>query len=149
MRIGWGLGSLPGSALSVTANVLLLRFMTDTLGMAAALAGSLFAVAKLWDAVVDPFIGRLTDRIRTPWGHRLPWILAGGLLSALVLVAAFAAPLADGTGLIVYMMAMIPPTRKQHVAGSRSSSQVAPRRWFSRMVGRIRSAPSVPAVTPA
>lgn len=107
MRIGWGLGSLPGSALSVTANVLLLRFMTDTLGMAAALAGSLFAVAKLWDAVVDPFIGRLTDRIRTPWGHRLPWILAGGLLSALVLVAAFAAPLADGTGLIVYMMAMM------------------------------------------
>ncbi len=103
MRIGWGLGSLPGSALSVTANVLLLRFMTDTLGIGAALAGSLFAVAKLWDAVIDPFVGRLTDRVRTPWGHRLPWILSGGLLSALVLVAAFAVPLVNGTGLIVYM----------------------------------------------
>ncbi len=107
VRIGWGLGSLPGSALSVTANVLLLRFMTDTLGIAAALAGSLFAVAKLWDAVVDPFIGRLSDRIRTPWGHRLPWILTGGLLSSLVLVAAFAAPVAGRTGLLVYMMIML------------------------------------------
>ncbi len=107
VRIGWGLGSLPGSALSVTANVLLLRFMTDTLGIAAAFAGSLFAVAKLWDAVVDPFIGRLSDRIRTPWGHRLPWILAGGILSSLVLVAAFAAPVAGRTGLLVYMMIMM------------------------------------------
>ena len=81
--------------------------MTDTLGIAAALAGSLFAVAKLWDAIVDPFIGRLSDRIRTPWGHRLPWILVGGLLSALVLVAAFAAPLPNGNGLLVYMMAVM------------------------------------------
>jgi glycoside/pentoside/hexuronide:cation symporter, GPH family len=107
LRIGWGLGSLPGSALSVTANVLLLRFMTDTLGIAAALAGSLFAGAKLWDAVIDPFIGRLSDRVQTPWGQRLPWILAGGLLSAAVLVAAFAAPFAGGTPLIVYMAIML------------------------------------------
>ncbi len=107
VRIGWGLGSLPGSALSITANVLLLRFMTDTLGIAAALAGSLFAGAKLWDAVIDPFIGRLSDRLRTPWGHRLPWILTGGLLSSVVLVASFAAPFAAGAPLVVYMGIML------------------------------------------
>ncbi len=103
LRIGWGLGSLPGSALSVTANVLLLRFMTDTLGMAAALASSVFALAKVWDAVNDPMIGAFSDRFDTRWGRRLPWILVGGLLSAVVVVAAFAAPLPAGNGLVVYM----------------------------------------------
>jgi GPH family glycoside/pentoside/hexuronide:cation symporter len=103
LRIGWGLGSLPGSALSVTANVLLMRFMTDTLGISAALGSSVFAFAKLWDAVNDPLVGAFSDRVSTPWGRRLPWILLGGLLSALVVVAAFAVPIQAGAGLIVYM----------------------------------------------
>ncbi len=103
LRLGWGLGSLPGSALNVMANVLMLRFMTDTLGIAAALAASLFAAAKLWDAVNDPIIGALSDRLNTRWGRRLPWIFAGGTLSAVVVIAGFWAPLPAGTGLIVYM----------------------------------------------
>jgi GPH family glycoside/pentoside/hexuronide:cation symporter len=106
-RIGWGLGSLPGSALAVTANVLLMRFMTDTLGIGAAVAGSLFATAKLWDAFVDPLIGTASDRLRTPWGQRLPWILVGGVLAALVMVAAFWAPIAAGPGLLAYMAVML------------------------------------------
>jgi glycoside/pentoside/hexuronide:cation symporter, GPH family len=103
LRIGWGLGSLPGSALSVTANVLLMRFMTDTLGISAALGSSVFAFAKLWDAVNDPLIGAFSDRVSTPWGRRLPWILAGGLLSAVVVVASFSVPIQSGPGLVVYM----------------------------------------------
>lgn len=104
LRIGWGLGSLPGSALSVTANVLLLRFMTDTLGLSAALAASIFAGAKIWDAINDPIIGALSDRVRTPWGRRLPWILAGGLGSAAIVMLAFAVSLPKGPALIVYMI---------------------------------------------
>lgn len=107
LRIGWGLGSLPGSALSVTANVLLLRFMTDTLGIGAAVASTIFAAAKFWDAVNDPMVGAFSDRVATPWGRRLPWILAGGLLSALVVVAAFAVPVESGSALVVYMAVMM------------------------------------------
>lgn len=106
LRLGWGLASLPASALSVTANVLLLRFMTDTLGIGAAVASSLFSIAKLWDAVNDPMIGALSDRVSTRWGRRLPWMLGGGLLSAVVVAAAFAAPL-QGSALVVYMAVMM------------------------------------------
>jgi glycoside/pentoside/hexuronide:cation symporter, GPH family len=103
LRVGWGLGSLPGSALSVTANVLLMRFMTDTLGISAALGSSVFAFAKLWDAINDPLVGAFSDRVATPWGRRLPWILAGGLLSAVVVVASFSVPIQSGPGLVIYM----------------------------------------------
>lgn len=106
-RIGWGLGSLPGSALAVTANVLLMRFMTDTLGIAAALAGTLFATAKLWDAFVDPLIGTASDRLSTPWGRRLPWIFVGGVLAAVAMVAGFWAPIVQGPGLLVYMTVVL------------------------------------------
>jgi GPH family glycoside/pentoside/hexuronide:cation symporter len=107
LRVGWGLGSLPGSALAVTANVLLLRFMTDTLGIGAAIASTIFAVAKVWDAFNDPMVGAFTDRVATPWGRRLPWILTGGLLSALVVVAAFSPPFESGSTLVVYMAVMM------------------------------------------
>jgi glycoside/pentoside/hexuronide:cation symporter, GPH family len=103
LRLGWGLGSLAGTALSLTANVLLLRFMTDTLGIGAALAGSVFAAAKFWDAINDPLIGTASDRLQTPWGRRLPWILAGGVLSALVILAAFQPPALQGAALVAYM----------------------------------------------
>lgn len=103
LRVGWGLGSLPGSALNVMANVLMLRFMTDTLGIAAAVASSLFAAAKVWDAVNDPIIGVLSDRFDTRWGRRLPWILAGGVLSAFVVVGGFWVPVPEGNSMLVFM----------------------------------------------
>lgn len=103
LRIGWGLGSMSGSALSLTANTLLMRFMTDTLGISAALGSSVFAVAKLWDAFNDPLVGALSDRVNTPWGRRLPWILVGGLASAAVVVASFAVPIQSGPALVAYM----------------------------------------------
>lgn len=80
-----------------------MRFMTDTLGISAALGSSVFAFAKLWDAVNDPLIGAFSDRVSTPWGRRLPWILAGGLLSAVVVVASFSVPIQSGPGLVIYM----------------------------------------------
>lgn len=103
LRVGWGLGSLPGSALNVMANVLMLRFMTDTLGIAAAVASSLFAAAKVWDAVNDPIIGALSDCFDTRWGRRLPWILSGGILSAFVVVLGFWAPVPTGNPMLVFM----------------------------------------------
>ncbi len=41
------------------------------------LAGTAFLVSKIWDAVTDPFEGVLTDRTRTRFGRRRPYLLAG------------------------------------------------------------------------
>jgi len=105
IKLGWGLGSLPLTVLNMAISVLLLRFMTDSLGVAASVAATIFAVAKVWDAFSDPLMGILSDRIRTPWGQRLPWLLGGGLLSALVIIYLFAAPSLSMTALIIYLLA--------------------------------------------
>lgn len=104
IRLGWGLGSMPMSALSITANVLVLRFMTDTLGIAAATAALAMSIAKIWDAVNDPLMGTISDRVHTRWGQRLPWMVVGGLLTPIVVVGIFAAPTQSPAITVIYMV---------------------------------------------
>jgi GPH family glycoside/pentoside/hexuronide:cation symporter len=55
----------------------LLKYSTDVLGVAPAAMGAIFMVSRLWDAVSDPLAGYLSDRTRSRWGRRRPWLLLG------------------------------------------------------------------------
>jgi Na+/melibiose symporter-like transporter len=52
----------------------------------------IFLFARLWDAVIDPAIGTLSDNTRSQWGRRRPWIVAGALIFALGAVPVFLPP---------------------------------------------------------
>jgi sugar (glycoside-pentoside-hexuronide) transporter len=90
--IGWGVGSFTSSALVGAVGLLHLRFMTDSLGLAIGLAGMLIVVSKIYDAMLDPVMGVVSDRTRTPWGRHRPYLFGGGLLAALSLVLLFNVP---------------------------------------------------------
>lgn len=89
LAMGWGVGTLGISVMFNTSNFLLLRYMTDFLGIAAASAGLILLLAKLYDAVTDPLMGVISDRTRSPWGRRRPWLLLGGLVCALAFTGLF------------------------------------------------------------
>jgi glycoside/pentoside/hexuronide:cation symporter, GPH family len=59
---GWGVGSLGSSLMFSATGVLLLRYLVDYVGIAAAVAGLLISLAKIYDAIADPFIGVVSDR---------------------------------------------------------------------------------------
>ena len=46
-----------------------LAFYTDTFGITAAAAGTLFLVVRVWDAVFDPMMGVVADRTNTQLGQ--------------------------------------------------------------------------------
>jgi GPH family glycoside/pentoside/hexuronide:cation symporter len=78
-KLAYGVGDL-GTA--ITANLIaffLLPFFTDVAGISPAWAGSILLVGKGWDAINDPIIGVLTDKTRTRWGRRRPWLLFGAI----------------------------------------------------------------------
>jgi GPH family glycoside/pentoside/hexuronide:cation symporter len=89
---GWALGSFATSVLVNTAGLLNMRFMTDELGLSAALAGSLLALSKIYDGITDPLMGAISDRTRSRWGRRRPYLLAGALLCGLAMFATFNVP---------------------------------------------------------
>ncbi len=76
-KLAFGAGDM-GPAM--TANILvfyLLPFFTNVAGLPANLAGSILLWGKISDAINDPLIGIASDRTRTRWGRRLPWMLFG------------------------------------------------------------------------
>jgi len=78
-KLAYGSGDL-GPA--ITANILvfyLLRFFTNVVGLPAGMAGLILAISKVSDAVNDPVAGILSDRTRTRWGRRIPWMLFGAI----------------------------------------------------------------------
>ena len=82
-RLLYSAGSL-GVALSYQAFSAYIQFLyIDTLGVRAAWIGLVWAVYGLWNAVNDPLVGYWSDRTRTRWGRRVPW-MAGSLLPLLI-----------------------------------------------------------------
>lgn len=54
-------------------------------GVSAATLGLILMVQKMWDAIVDPFIGNLSDNTRTRWGRRRPWIVVFAITTAILI----------------------------------------------------------------
>ncbi len=83
LKLGWAMGSVGTSTMLYLVNVFLLYYLTNYLGIAAATAGVMLFLTRVYDIVVDPFIGSWSDRTRSPWGRRHPWMLGGAVLAAL------------------------------------------------------------------
>lgn len=73
-------GDIFGGGGQSVLSVLYLIFLTNVLRIEPALAGLAILVSKVWDAVIDPLLGVITDNTRTRMGRRRPYILAGGIL---------------------------------------------------------------------
>ncbi|MEQ1803519.1 MAG: MFS transporter [Gammaproteobacteria bacterium] len=97
---GWGIGSLGASTLHNGISFLALFYLSTVLGMDPALAGTLILAAKLYDIALDPLMGWISDRTRSRWGRRRPWLLAGAVVSAVGFVLLFNPAAPSGPGLV-------------------------------------------------
>ena len=88
-KAGWGFGSIGTQVVTFSQSLFLLYFFTVLLGLQPALAGLLIFSGKIFDAVLSPFVGRMSDGTRSRWGRRRPFLLAGAIISALGIAALF------------------------------------------------------------
>lgn len=74
-KVGYLLGDFGNDFSFILVSTFLMVFYTDVFGISAAAVGTLFLVARFWDAITDVIWGRFIDsRKSTPGGKFKPWI---------------------------------------------------------------------------
>lgn len=68
------------------------KFYTDIVGVNVVLMGYILLSVRIFDAITDPAIGYISDRIKTPFGRRRPFIAGGALFVSLSMYFLFNPP---------------------------------------------------------
>lgn len=100
--IAYGLGAIGKDMVYALSASYVMYYYQDIMGLSAAFVGFILMIARIFDAINDPFMGVLVAKTNTKYGRFRPWIISGTVLNAFVLYALFAAPQLEGKSLMVY-----------------------------------------------
>jgi len=89
----WGLGSFGSIAYLNIVTALILIYLTTILKIDIAVAGIIVSFGRIIDAFCDPIMGWITDRTKTRWGRRRPYLLLGAVVCGLALPLLYSAHL--------------------------------------------------------
>jgi len=91
-KIYYGLPSFAGAALAIPIAIHLTIFYSDTVLVPLGVIALVKALARSLDAITDPLMGWASDRTRSRWGRRRPWIAVGAPLAAVAFYLMFTPP---------------------------------------------------------
>lgn len=83
------------------------KFYTDVIGVHVSAMGFILLIVRLFDAVTDPAIGLISDRLRTPFGRRRPLIALGAMLTGVAIILLFNPPDMNADTATVWFMVLI------------------------------------------
>ena len=88
----YGFGSIAETLHSKVFSIFLIFYYQQIIGVSGTLAGLAMLISTIFDAVDDPIVGALSDRTRTRWGRRHPFIILAAVPVALTFFALFNPP---------------------------------------------------------
>jgi GPH family glycoside/pentoside/hexuronide:cation symporter len=137
-------------------------FYNDKIGLSLAAIGLGNVFFAVWDAFNDPIAGYLSDRTRTRWGRRRPWLLASVVVFAAASILFFSPPaiLGDGVAMVLYFTVFLMLTETANTITSVNYHSLLPElfreqdkrnransiRQALQLVGMIISVSLVPAI---
>ncbi len=95
-KVGYGSGDVAGNVVYAFLTSFVMIYLTDTIGLASGIVGTLIAVSKLFDGFTDVFFGSMIDKTHSKLGKARPWMLYGYIGCAVTLVCCFAVPASLG-----------------------------------------------------
>lgn len=102
-KLAFGVGSAAETIALYTVSSFALLYYNQVLGIPAHLAGLAISVSLILDGLSDPLVGSISDRTRSKWGRRHPYMLLSPVPIALSLYAIFNPPDGFGqTGLLIW-----------------------------------------------
>jgi GPH family glycoside/pentoside/hexuronide:cation symporter len=102
-KLLYGAGDTGFSLTSTIIGAYFAIFLTDVVGISPGVAAAAIFIGRSWDYINDPLIGHISDRTRTRWGRRRPFLLFGALPYALAFtVMWWRPPLESDLALAIY-----------------------------------------------
>ncbi len=98
-------GNLAASLSIALFSTFIMFFYVDVLKMPAHLIGIAMGIYGIWNAINDPLFGHISDRTRTRWGRRIPYILFGSVPFAVIFVLIWVPPVKLLAGNMTLMLA--------------------------------------------
>src|SRR5512143_2170158 len=74
-KLAYGTGDWGTAGYGTLRQIFYAIFLTDVVGLEPRLASVAALIGIVWDAINDPIVGMLSDRVRTRWGRRRPFLL--------------------------------------------------------------------------
>ncbi len=90
--IAFSIAGLAIGGVQTAVVIYLPAFYAQRFGLALSVVGPIFMICRLLNAFSDPVIGVLSDRTHTRFGQRKPWVIGGGLLLLVAVVAIYMPP---------------------------------------------------------
>lgn len=106
-QLGWAAGAMGTGMMIGSVTSYALFIMTSVLGIGAATAGLMIGLSKFVDVIIDPIIGRFSDRFDHRWGRRRPFLLMGLVVAPLAFVAIFNVSATGNEALNIALIAVI------------------------------------------
>ncbi len=105
-KLGFGVGQLAEGVKAAIFNSFVLFFYNQILGVPATLTALVLGIATFFDAVTDPVAGYLSDRTRSRFGRRHPWLMVSAIPLGASLVMLFCPPSGmSSTFYVVWLLA--------------------------------------------
>ncbi len=74
-KIIYGSGDWGMASFGTIRQIYYAIFLVDVVGLNPNLATAAAVIGMIWDGINDPIIGAISDRVRTKWGRRRPFLL--------------------------------------------------------------------------
>ncbi len=101
-RLLYGAGGAVAAAKEAAYTMFILLFYTQVLGLSGTVTGLIIAISLVWDGISDPLVGSLSDRLRSRFGRRHPFMALSILPLGLGFIGLFSPPqvVIDNSGLL-------------------------------------------------
>ncbi|MGJ3237724.1 MAG: MFS transporter [Anaerolineae bacterium] len=101
-KLAFGFGDVAGAVYAALYGFFMSAFLLDVAGLRPGAVGLILGSSVIIDAFTDPLIGSLSDRTRTRWGYKRPWLLFGAVPLGMAFFLHWLVPPLDGWLLIGY-----------------------------------------------
>ncbi|QDE36000.1 MFS transporter [Microbacterium foliorum] len=105
--IAFGASGFPTQLMAQTFSAFVVYFYVTHLGVEPTWVAAAMIAHGILNAVLNPVVGALSDRIRTPWGRRIPWIGLGIVPLVVAFALVWMPPELPTVGLITWFLVVV------------------------------------------